>query len=71
MPNSKEEYIKTFEGVIIGIVETNSNGDQTVRNFPARQVVAKYDHNRDVTTDFYGRIIAKGNAAVAPLYSKK
>lgn len=66
----KEEYVKTFNGIIIGIIETKDNGDQVARNFPGRQILGYYRKAEDHTTDFYGRIISKGNTAIALIYNK-
>ena len=33
------EYIKDFSQKILGILETDANGNQTVRNFPGRQIL--------------------------------
>ena len=58
---AQQETIRDFYGKIIGYYEHMPNGDITVRNF-YRQILGYYRANRDVTTDFYGRIIARGNA---------
>lgn len=63
-----EEYIKKFSGEIIGIIETKDNGDQIARAFPGRQILGYYIKNRDHTTDFYGRVIARGNTVVSLIY---
>ena len=52
-----EEYIKDFNGVIIGIVETKDNGDQLVREFSTRRILGYYIKDRNHTTDFMGRIL--------------
>lgn len=65
------EYIKDFSQKILGILETDANGNQTVRSFPGRQILGYYKKDRDVTTDFYGRIISRGNTAIALIYKDK
>lgn len=50
-------------GKIMGTVETQNNGDKTVRDFYGK-ILGYYRKSRDVTTDFYGKIIARGDAAV-------
>lgn len=67
----QEEKIRTFEGVIIGIVETYDNGDQTARDFPSLRVLGHYKAAYNHTTDFYGRVIAKGNSVVSLIYTNK
>ena len=56
-----KEYIRDFQGRILGSYESKSNGDITVRDFQGR-ILGRYDKMYDVTRDFYGRVIAKGNA---------
>ena len=65
------EYIKEFNERILGIHETDANGNPTVRNFPGRQILGYYKKDMDVTTDFYGRIISRGNTAIALIYKDK
>ena len=65
------EYIKDFSQKILGILETDTNGNQPVRSFPGRQILGYYKKDRDVTTDFYGRIISRGNTAIALIYKDK
>ena len=65
------EYIKEKKKKILGILETDTNGNQTVRSFPGRQILGYYKKDRDVTTDFYGRIISRGNTAIALIYKDK
>ena len=65
------EYIKDFSQKILGILETDANGNQTVRNFPGRQILGYYKKDRDVTTDFSGRIISRGNTVIALIYKDK
>ena len=63
----QEETIRELSGKIIGYIETDAQGNKTVRNF-YRQVVGKYDANAKVTRDFYGRIVAKGDVSAGLLY---
>lgn len=65
---NKEEYIKSFEGKFLGIIETCSNGDQIARMWDSRQIVGYYKKQYDHTTDFFGRVVAKGNAVVSLIY---
>ena len=52
--------VKDFYGRILGYIDTEPNGDKIVRNFHFK-ILGKYDHNADVTRDFYGKILAKGD----------
>ena len=57
----REESIRDFYGKIIGKYQYQSNGDIVVRDFYNR-ILGYYIASRDVTTDFYRRVVAKGNA---------
>lgn len=67
----KEEYIKTFKGVIMGILITEDNGDQTAKDFNSRQILGYYKARYNHTTDFLGRVIAQGNTVVSLIYANK
>ena len=54
------ENIKDYSGRIIGSLETQSNGDVIVRDAYGK-ILGRYDSNLDVTKDFYGKILFKGN----------
>ena len=54
------EPIKDWTGKILGFVETDSAGNKILRNFQM-QILGKYDKSRDITQDFYGRQVAKGD----------
>lgn len=68
---AKDEYIRAFDGHILGIITTESNGDQTAREFPSRRVLGYYRAKYDHTTDFFGKVIAKGNAVAGLIYNKQ
>lgn len=68
MANNNEEYIKDFNGVILGIIETCQNGDQIARLWTSRQIVGYYKKQYNYTTDFFGRVVAQGNAVVSLIY---
>lgn len=55
-----EEIIREFSGRIIAYIETKPNGDKVVRAF-SRKILGYYYKSRNVTTDFYGRIVAQGD----------
>ena len=54
------EAIKDYSGKIIGWVETQSNGNKILRDFPGR-ILGKYVRNIDATLDFNGRKVAQGD----------
>lgn len=56
-----EETIKDWTGKIIAYIETKPNGDKVVRAF-SRRILGYYYKSRNVTTDFYGKILAYGDA---------
>lgn len=55
-----KQTIKDFYGKIIGYIETDGQGNKTVRDFYNR-ILGYYKKSQNVTTDFYGRIIAQGD----------
>lgn len=62
------EPVREFSGRIIGWIETDSHGNQIIRAFSGL-IIARYDKDLDVTREFSGRIISKGNTAVGQLYN--
>lgn len=58
----REEAIRDFSGRIIATYEYCDGGDITVRDWPSRMILGFYRSGRDVTTDFCGRVLCKGNA---------
>ncbi|MBQ7712311.1 MAG: hypothetical protein IJT69_00695 [Clostridia bacterium] len=59
---AKVEYVKDYAGRILRIHEYAPNGDITVRGFSSRLILGYYRASRDVTTDFSGRVLYRGNA---------
>lgn len=57
---SRREEIKDFYGRIIGFLDYESNGDIIARDLSYR-ILGRYDAAMDVTKDFYGKILYKGN----------
>ena len=55
-----KEPIKDWQGKILGWVETDSSGNKILRDFPGR-ILGKYNRSLDITQDFYGRTVAKGD----------
>ncbi len=64
-----EEYIRDWQGRPIGILRNLDNGDIEAVDFTSRKIIGYYRKDLDRTTDFMGRFIAKGNAAVALIYN--
>jgi hypothetical protein len=69
---ANEEYIRDFTSKkILGIIKTEPNGDQIAIDFPSRKILGFYRASRDVTTDFIGRMLTKGNTVVSLIYNNK
>ena len=65
----REEYIRDFKTrKIIGILRYRTNGDIEAVEFASRRILGFYKAATDSTTDFYGRVITKGNSVVAFIY---
>ena len=54
------ETIKDWRGKIIGFEDTDAAGNKTLRDFSGK-VVGKYNKSLDITQEFSGRQVAKGN----------
>ena len=54
------ETIRDWTGEIIGFIDTDNEGNKTVRDFYGR-ITGRYDKRFNVTRDFYGRIVAQGD----------
>ena len=59
--------IREFSGKIIGFLESDAKGNQQVRDFSLK-ILGFYDKTNDVTRDFYGKIITRGNTVIGLLY---
>lgn len=64
------ERICEFSGMCIGTIETESNGDKTVRDFSGR-ILGYYKRSSNVTTNFSGQIIWRGDMAAALLVVRR
>lgn len=62
------EPVREFGGKIIGWVETDSEGNQDIRNFYG-VIIARYDARINVTRDFYGKVLTQGNTASGQLFN--
>lgn len=58
------QVIRDFSGRIVGYIETDAQGNKIVRDF-YRVILGKYDKRNNVTRDFYGRVIARGDASAS------
>ena len=54
------EHIKDWTGKVIGTLETKPNGDKTIKDFYGR-VKGTYIKSLNMTKDFYGRPVGKGD----------
>lgn len=55
-----KEAITERSGKILGWVETDTVGNQTLTDFYGK-IVGKYDVKFNETRDFYGRRVSRGN----------
>ena len=60
--------IKDFSGKIIGYIDVDDKGNKVVRKFNL-MIVGRYDAKLDVTRDFQGRVIARGDVSASLLYT--
>ena len=68
----KEEKIRDFSGLIIGLVQTKDNGDKAALDFPSRLILGEYIKSQDHTIEFPSRqIVARGDTVVSFIYNKK
>ena len=65
--STNKQTIRDFYNRIIGYIETKPNGDKVVRNF-YNVILGTYDKKLDITRDFYGRIVGKGDLSSMLLY---
>ena len=57
---AEKEAIRDFSGKIIAFYYHESNGDIRVTDFYGKQL-GRYDAQNNVTREFSGRIVARGN----------
>ena len=55
-----KEYIKEWNGKILGSYETDMSGKITLKNFYGK-ILGTYDPRTNKTIDVYGRVIGQGN----------
>ena len=63
------ETIREYSGMIIGYLDHESNGDIVAKEYSG-VIIGYYRKSSDVTTDFHGRILYRGNMAPALLVKK-
>ena len=56
----QREAIRDQSGKILGWIDHEANGNKLLRDFSGK-ILGKYNKSIDVTQDFYGRQIAKGD----------
>ena len=66
----KEEYIRNFNKVIIGIIQTDAEGNQTGRLFSSRKIVGYYTVKDNRTRNFMLQIVSEGNTLVNLIYEE-
>lgn len=66
----ERQEIREPNGRIVGFLETLDNGDIQARVFNGR-IVGFYRKASNTTTDFLGRIIARGNIVVSLIWENK
>lgn len=64
------EPVKDWTGKVLGFVDTDKYGNQTVKNFGGK-VLAYYDAKKNRTTDFAGKKLSEGNTAISYIYLQK
>lgn len=63
----QREKIKDWTGKIIGFIDTDSvTGNKLIKDFYGR-IRGKYIKRLDITQDFYGRTVAKGDQSAMML----
>jgi len=66
----KEEYIKNFNKVIVGIIQTDDEGNQTGRMFNSRKIVGYYTVKDNRTRNFMLQIVSEGNTLANLIYEE-
>lgn len=63
-------FIRDFHNRIIGSIETDEEGNKIVRDF-YNKILGRYFAKTNLTKDFYGRVIARGDHSSALLNINK
>ena len=64
-----KEMIRDKNGKILGWIETDQLGNKLVRDFSGR-IKGRYKKVHNATFDFYGKIVAYGDATSGLFYRK-
>lgn len=66
----ERDKVKNWQGRIIGFIDTDTvTGNKVVRDFYGK-ILGKYNKKLNITQDFYGRQVAKGDRVAMFLNSK-
>ena len=61
------ERVQDWTGKLIGFIDTDSvTGNKTIRDFYGK-IKGKYNKRLNITQDFYGRTVAKGDQSAMML----
>lgn len=60
-------FIRDYHNKIIGSIETDDQGNKIVRDF-YNKILGRYYAKSNLTKDFYGRIVARGDHSSALLH---
>jgi hypothetical protein len=63
----RKTAIRDASGKILGFIEEDKDGNQRCRAFTG-QILGYYDKAADVTRNFVGRIVTRGNSCIGFLY---
>ena len=67
----ERQKVKDWTGKIIGFIDTDTvTGNKVIRDFYGR-ITGKYNKKLNITQDFYGRTVAKGDQSSMMLTYKK
>ena len=61
------ETIRDFYGKILGFIEEDMQGNKTAYNFH-RQILGTYNKKENVTRNFLGAIVARGDVTTSLIY---
>ncbi len=66
----ERDKIKNWQGRIIGFIDTDTaTGNKVIRDFYGK-ILGKYNKRLDITQDFYGRLVSRGDRLMMLLNNK-
>lgn len=66
----KREKVQDWRGKIIGFIDEDSvTGNKVARDFYGR-IVGRYNKKFDITQDFYGKQVARGDRLLMMIHPK-